>query len=106
MNTEELRQRLVTDTFRWTRHAVQEASEDRLLIGDVERALRREAQVIEDYPDASRGACCLVLTRLADGSPVHAVVGYAQADVLAIITVYRPDPSRWSEDFTERRERP
>lgn len=104
VDTQEIRQRLGSQPLRWTLHAIREAAADRLSAKDIEAALRADAQVIEDYPDAARGACCLVLTHLPGGRPVHAVLGYANPDHLVVITVYEPDPKLWSDDFMRRRQ--
>lgn len=103
VDTQELRQRLGSQPLRWTLHAIREAAADRLSTKDIEAALRADAQVIQDYPDAARGACCLVLAHLPGGRPVHAVLGYASPHHLVVITVYEPDPKLWSDDFMRRR---
>jgi hypothetical protein len=51
--------------------------------------------VIEDYPDDPRGASFLLLGFTEMGKPIHAVC--TLADVVVIITLYRPDPARWIE---------
>jgi uncharacterized protein DUF4258 len=39
-----------------------------------------------------------------DGFPLHVVVAYnADDDQTIIVTVYRPDPDRWSADFRKRK---
>ncbi len=86
-------------------HALREAEVDRLTIRDIEVAtLSREC--IEDYPDDPRGPSCLVLGRLVDGAGVHALWGFdAPSRQAILITVYRPDPQRWSKDLRSRRAR-
>lgn len=77
-------------------------------------SLLAAAELVEDYPTASRGPCCLLLSYLPDGRPVHTVVAFpaprlaAQQGVAAVavlITVYRPDqrPHEWSADYRTRR---
>ena len=84
-------------------HALHEAEDDRLTLAEIEVATS-SGECIEDYPDDVRGASCLVLGRLSDGAPVHALWGFDQPSRHAIlITVYRPDPQRWSQDFRKRR---
>lgn len=58
---------------------------------------------IADYPADKPYPSCLLLG--LDGSdPVHIVVGReADAKRCIVITVYRPDPAKWSDDFKERR---
>jgi hypothetical protein len=66
----------------------------------------RCGDVIEDYPTDPRGASCLALITVGNDRPVHAVWAFDEGSGRAIlITVYRPDPTRWSDDFRHRRRR-
>jgi hypothetical protein len=84
-------------------HAYDEAVDDDLSVPDViDRTPAGE--VIEDYPDDRRGSSCLVLMNAGDKQPVHAVWAFDHGSGRAIlITVYRPDPARWSDDLRQRR---
>jgi hypothetical protein len=83
-------------------HAGEEAMRDDVPLDDIEAATQ-VAECIEDYPDDPRGASCLLLCEI-DGKPVHALWGFDDQRLRAIlITVYRPDPGRWSNDFRKRR---
>ena len=65
-------------------HARDVAVADGLLMQDIE-STTLGADCIEDYPSDPRGPSCLVRCRAI------------------LITVYRPDPDRWSSDFRTRR---
>lgn len=84
-------------------HAYDEAVEDNLSAVEVlDETANGEA--IEDYPIDPRSPSCLVLLTVDEGSPVHAVWAFDDGSGQAIlVTVYRPDPNRWSEDFKQRR---
>lgn len=85
-------------------HAADEAAADNLDPDDVWASIVFNGEVIEDYPDAKRGPCCLILSWLF-GQPVHTVVAYpARRNIAFMITVYRPDeqPHEWSPDFRKR----
>lgn len=73
---------------------------DRMITEAEVRAVIKEGEIIEDYPEDARGHSCLMLgyTQRA----VH-VVCSPKDEYLAVITAYLPDPGEWSEDFRERR---
>ena len=88
----------------WSAHAVAEMVADRLSRSAVEAALTG-ALVIEDYPTRARPLPdCLLLGHLTDGEPVHAVVAIdLELDRILIVTVYRPGPEEWEDDWRTRR---
>ena len=91
--------------MRVSTHALREAELDQLDLEGIEAATCG-GECIEDYPDDPRGSSCLVLGRYADRGAVHALWGFDGPSRHAIlITVYLPDPHRWSEDFRGRRAR-
>jgi len=61
-------------------------------------------EVIASYPDDAPFPSALVLG-FDDGRPVHVVVARDAGTALChIVTVYRPDPELWGDDFKTRRE--
>jgi hypothetical protein len=86
-------------------HALREAEADGLALEQIETGTLA-GECIEDYPDDPRGPSCLVLGWLAGRRAVHAVWGFdAPSHQAILITVYLPDPQRWSDDFGRRRAR-
>jgi hypothetical protein len=57
------------------------------------------------YPDGHRQLPdCLVLAWLRASDPLHAVIAVdTPNDRVFVVTVYRPDPARWFNDWTSRR---
>lgn len=90
--------------IRISSHGYDELNEDHITTRDVVSGVA-SATAIEDYPDFPKGECVLALQRDRNEAPIHVVwgipKGYDRPAVL--ITAYRPDSSRWSEDFLRRR---
>jgi len=100
---EKVRRAIVRGRVHVSEHAHDEAVEDSLSIVALIRGTAT-GEVIENYPDDARGPSCLVLHRADGGQQVHSVWAFDGGSGRAIlVTVYRPDPGRWSDDFTERR---
>lgn len=85
-------------------HAYEELIEDGILPTEVIDGVQ-EAVAIEDYPEAFKGPSVLTLQSDKSGRPVHAVWGIpkSRADEAVLVTAYRPDPTRWSDDFRSRK---
>jgi len=67
--------------------------EESITLDEVLEAIQ-EAQILENYPEHRRGACCLINGRTGRNRPIHIVCTTAQPPVI-IITVYEPKPPKW-----------
>jgi len=86
-------------------HGYDEIAEDGILAGEVIDGVEA-AVVIEEYPAYPKGPCLLVLQRDGRENPIHVVWGIprGQTSPAVLVTAYRPDPARWTEDYLRRRQ--
>jgi hypothetical protein len=89
---------------RISEHGYDEMAEDGIRVRDILDGVA-ECILVEDYPSFGKGPSVLVLERDAKGNPIHVVWGIPRghSGPAVVVTAYRPDPIRWSDDFMERR---
>ena len=90
-------------TIEYRVHATQRMFKRGLDEKDVTVLLAR-GTIIEDYHDDFPFPSVLINGVSNDNRPLHAVVGIdADMHRLYLITIYEPDPEKWSDNFTRRR---
>jgi hypothetical protein len=67
--------------------------EEDILLDEVLEAIVT-GQILENYPQHRRGACCLLYGLTQAGRPLH-IVCTTVRPVLIIITVYQPKLPKW-----------
>lgn len=86
----------------YRQHAVRRMFERDISTDDVAAALS-DGRVIEDYPTDTPYPSCLWLG-YSNGRPLHIVFADSHDDdARIIITIYRPDPALWADDFATRK---
>lgn len=88
------------ENIRITQHAQQEMVEDEIILDDILETIAT-GQILENYPEHRRGACCLLNGLTRDNRPLHIVCTTARP-ALIIITVYKPKSPKWKTP-TQRR---
>lgn len=69
---ERIKSQAASGTFRVTQHGQQEMVEEEISLDEVLQAIGR-AQILENYPEHRRGACCLLDGETDEGRPIHTV---------------------------------
>lgn len=89
--------------IQWTTHVLARLQERGIEPSDVKQCITT-GRIIEEYPDDYPFPSCLVLGESINGQVLHVVVGVGEGR-LWLITAYYPDPQKWSDDFSTRKER-
>jgi hypothetical protein len=98
---EHIRAQADQENLRITEHAQQEMAEEDITLDEVLEAIAG-GQILENYPDYRRGACCLLSGVTQKGRPLH-IICTTVRPVLIIITVYEPKPPKWATATQRRR---
>lgn len=83
--------------YRISDHAEDEMMEEetgRIRLSEIMEALEN-GRILENYPNANRGPCCLIYGTTENGRPLH-VVCTTTCSTLFIITVYQPTSPKWT----------
>ncbi|MBI2818330.1 MAG: DUF4258 domain-containing protein [Acidobacteria bacterium] len=99
-----IRELIATEQVLISDHGYEELAADDILVTEVLAGVDN-AVLIEEYSTYAKGPCVLVLQRDHNRQPIHVVWGIPRGSEFpaVLVTAYRPDPRRWSEDFLRRK---
>jgi hypothetical protein len=87
---------------RFRRHAFERLFE-RAVHPDAVLRIIHEGEVVASYPDDLPYPSVLILG-FEGGKPLHVVVAQDPENrICIVVTVYKPDPKLWNDDFKTRR---
>lgn len=98
----EIRRKFAEEQFEFSKHAVDQSILRQIRVPEIREAIEN-GQVIEDYPQDKYGPSCLIFGSTQAQRPIHIQSSYPSRSLVKIITVYKPNPQRWNNDFTQRR---
>jgi len=90
---EQIRAQAEDESIRITQHAHQEMVEENITLEEVIEAVCA-GEILENYPQHRRGACCLLHGVTRTGRPLH-IVCTTTRPKLIVVTVYEPRPPKW-----------
>jgi hypothetical protein len=102
---EKIKSLVAEGEFLISAHGYDEMAADDIFLSDVLNSIEAGV-IVEDYPSFPKGPSVLVLQRTKEMA-MHVVWGVPAGveKPAVLITAYRPDPARWSEDFMLRKTR-
>ena len=101
MDIQDIRQRLESGQFEFSRHALHRVVERNISEEEIREA-GGTATIIEDYPDDKYSPSCLLLGFTARQRPLHMQICYTNVGMIKIVTIYEPDAAAWIENRIRR----
>ena len=102
MGISDLQKLCESGAIKWTAHVLARLQERGIEPSDIKNCITT-GRIIEQYPDDYPFPSCLVLGAAMAGKALHVVIGLGQG-FLWLITAYYPDPLKWNENFSIRKE--
>ena len=84
----------------YRKHAIQRMFERAITSNDVKIVIEH-GEVIANYPNDTPNPSRLLLS-FVENNPIHVVIAESKEELI-VITVYRPDPRLWKDNFRSKR---
>jgi hypothetical protein len=99
---QDIQTKIVSEKFELSKHAVDQSIIRQIRLYEIVEAIAN-GQIIEDYPNDKYAPSCLICGITETGRTIHIQSSYPSRPLVKIITVYEPDPNKWTNNFTIRR---
>ena len=100
---EEICEKIRNGQFEFSQHAVDQSIIRHIRVQEIREAIE-ESEVIEDYPNDKYDPSCLILGFTRSKRPLHIQCSYPSRTLVKIITLYEPEPLRWVDFRTRRKQ--
>lgn len=104
IDIDNLRELCNNRAIKWTTHVIARLQERHIDPSDIKNCIAT-GHIIEQYPNDYPYPSCLVLGNAKSDKALHVVIGVGEGN-LWLITAYYPNPAKWNDDFSIRKERP
>lgn len=91
----EIRRKIRNGQFEFSQHATDQSIIRQIRVQEI-REVIEQCEIIEDYPNDKYGPSCLILGFTRSRRPLHIQCSYPSRPLVKIITLYEPDPLRWT----------
>lgn len=99
---QEIRAKFAGGQFEFSKHAVDQTILRGISVREVREAIET-GEIIEDCPDDKYGPSCLIYGITRRKRPLHIHCSYPSRPIIKVVTVYEPDPKRWTGYRTRRK---
>ena len=99
---QDIQTKIASEQFEFSKHAVDQSIIRQIRLYEIVEAIAN-GQIIEDYPNDKYAPSCLICGITQIGRTIHIQSSYPSRPLVKIITVYKPDPNKWNNNFTVRR---
>jgi hypothetical protein len=93
---QKFRTKFTQEEFEFSKHAVDQTILREISVQEIREAINH-GEIIEDYPDDKYGPSCLIFGITDQTRPIHIHCSYPSRSTVKIITVYEPNPERWTD---------